>query len=200
MPYNKNLPTSLVRVLCSKPKAHLKKKKNLLENGLLCQHNLPRPNHVMNSRLKNFLKTKNFLSDSQYGFREQYSTQYALLDIVNTIQSNIDNKFFSCGIFIDLKKAFDTVDHDILLYKLKYYGIRGVVNDWFSSYLKNRLQTTLVGNCVSDKKETLCGVPQGSVLGPFLFLIYINNICESSRVFKFFLFADDTNLLYTNKN
>jgi retron-type reverse transcriptase len=113
----------------------------------------------MNSPLKNFLKLRNFFSDSQYGFREQHSTQHALLDIINKLQNNMDNKLFSCGIFIDLKKAFDTVDHDILLCKLKYYGIRGVVNDWFSSYLKNRSQTTLVGNCISDKEETLCGVP-----------------------------------------
>jgi retron-type reverse transcriptase len=84
----------------------------------------------MNSRLKHFLKLRNFFSDSQYGFREQHST-HALLDIINKIQSNMDNKLFSCGIFIDLKKAFDTVDHNILLCKLKYYGIRGVVNDWF---------------------------------------------------------------------
>ena len=99
-----------------------------------------------------------------------------------------------------LKKAFDAVDHDILLRKFKYYGIRGVVNDWFSSYLKDRSQTTLVGNCISDKEETLCGVPQGFVIGPLIFLIYINDICNSSKVVNFFLFADDTNLLYANKS
>jgi hypothetical protein len=84
--------------------------------------------------------------------------------------------------------------------KLSHYGIRGVVNDWFSSYLKHRSQTTLIGNYVSDRETTLCGVPQGTVLGPLLFLRYINDISESSNVFNFFLFADDTNLLYANKN
>ena len=124
--------------------------------------------------------------------------QRAILDI-NEIQDNMDKKMYSCGIFVDLKKAFDTVDHDILLGKLYHYGIREVINSWFSSYLKSRAQTTLISNCVSNKEVTLCGVPQGSVLGPLPFLIYINDICESSKIFKFILFADDTNLLYADK-
>ena len=107
---------------------------------------------------------------------------------------------FSCGVFIDLQKAFDTVDHAILLQKLFHYGVRGIVNDWFSSYLINRVQTTQIGPHVSEKQNTLCGVPQGSVLGPLLFLIYVNDIYKASNKLEFFLFADDTNLLYANKN
>ena len=88
----------------------------------------------------------------------------------------------------------------ILLHKLSHYGIRGIVNDWFSSYLANRIQTTQVGPHVSKKESTLCGVPQGSVLGPLLFLIYVNDIYMASDKLTFYLFADDTNLLYADKN
>ena len=112
----------------------------------------------------------------------------------------MDSKLFSCGVFIDLRKAFDTVDHNILLNKLHHYGIRGIINTWFASYLKGREQTTEINNKISEKQVTLCGFPQGSVLGPVLFLIYINDICNATNVLKIFLFADDTNLLYADKN
>ena len=102
--------------------------------------------------------------------------------------------------FIDLKKAFDTVDHKILLHKLDHYGFRGVINKWFSSYLEGRTQTTQIGSFISKRKNTTCGVPQGSVLGPLLFLIYVNDIQESSDKLNFFLFADDTNAGYADKN
>lgn len=125
------------------------------------------------NRLKTFIDMNNILHSSQYGFREKHSTQHALLDIVNKIQLNIDKKMFSCGIFIDLQKAFDTVNHKILLRKLDHYGIRGIANDWFSSYLSHRTQTTQINSKISSKEQILCGVPQGSVLGPWLFLIYI---------------------------
>ena len=112
----------------------------------------------------------------------------------------MNQRLLSCGVFIDLKKAFDTVDHEILLYKLNHYGFRGFVNDWFSSYLNNRTQTAQVGQHISDKAIITCGVPQGSILGPLLFLLYVNDIHKCSNKLRFYLFADDTNILYADKN
>lgn len=97
-------------------------------------------------------------------------------------------------------KSFDTVDHDILLYKLEHYGIRGIANSWICSHLKNRRQTVQVGPYISKTEVSSCGVPQGSVLGPLLLLLYINDISYSSNQLNFFLVADDTNLLYADKN
>ena len=99
-----------------------------------------------------------------------------------------------------MKKTFDTVDHAILLQKLYHYGIRGIINDWFSSYLVSRSQVTEVDTYLSSKSQISYGVPQGSVLGPLLFLIYINDIHNSSDKLSFFLFADDTKLLYADKD
>ena len=155
---------------------------------------------LMYNRIISFMQKNNTLYSMQYGFREKHSTQHALLDIVSKIQKNMGNKLFSCGIFIDLQKAFDTVNHTILLSKLNHYAIRGVINNWFCSYLNGRSQTTQINSKISNKEHTLCGVPQGSVLGPVLFLIYINDMHYSSNQLQFFLFADDTNLLYADKN
>ena len=122
------------------------------------------------------------------------------LEIVNAIQTNINQGLFSCGVFIDLKKAFDTVDHNILLDKLNHYGFRGIISDWFSSYLNNRMQSTQIGPYISNKANVSYCIPQGSVLGPFLFLLYVNDIHQCSNKLKFYLFADDTNILYADKN
>ena len=156
---------------------------------------------TMYNRLKTYIEDNELLYEAQYGFRENFSTQHAILDIVDTIQTNMDKKMFTCGIFLDFKKAFDTVNHVILLDKLHYYGVRGIVHEWFSSYLANRTQTTHIDNDhISSKKNSVTGVPQGSVLGPLLFLIYINDIYLCSNKLGFYLFADDTNLLYADKD
>ena len=114
----------------------------------------------------------------------------------NIISCSIDNKKYGCGIFIDLSKAFDTVNHEILLRKMEHYGIRGVALEWFRSYLSNRKQYVYLNGDPSQLENITCGVPQGSVLGPLLFLIYINDLPHISEVLHFYLFADDTNIYY----
>ena len=110
------------------------------------------------------------------------------------IETELSNKKYVLGLFLDLKKAFDTVDINILLYKLNYYGIRGPVLNWFESYLSNRKQFTYVNGMSSSCLNTNCGVPQGPVLGPLLFLIYINDIALATNHGRISLFADDTNI------
>ena len=122
------------------------------------------------------------------------STLLALIDLLEKLSSSIDNKKVSIGIFIDLKKAFDTIDHSILLKILQFYGIRGIAYKWLESYLENRKQYVSINGINSDYNNVICGVPQGSILGPKLFILYINDLCNSSSLLKFVLFADDTNL------
>ena len=140
------------------------------------------------------------LYEKQFGFRAKHSTNQAILSIVDNIQRAIENKEYSCGIFLDFAKTFDTVNHGILLKKLEMYGIRGVANDWFQSYLSNRKQYVYLNNTASDLCSLNCGIPQGSVLGPLLFLLYINDFNRCSNIFDFRLFADDSNLFYKQKN
>ena len=118
----------------------------------------------------------------------------------NSISSAIDRNEFSIGVFIDLAKAFDTLDHDILLCKLNNYGVRGITLNWFRSYLTNRYQYVTWNGCSSENKRIKCGVPQGSILGPLLFILYINDIVNCSHIIKFILFADDTNLFHSDSN
>uniref|UniRef100_A0A8C6T7P7 Reverse transcriptase domain-containing protein n=1 Tax=Neogobius melanostomus TaxID=47308 RepID=A0A8C6T7P7_9GOBI len=149
---------------------------------------------VYNSRLDSFIERCNLLSDNQFGFRNNHSTSHALFDIIEEITNAVDNKKYAIGLFIDLSKAFDTINYDILINKLEHYGIRGVALQWVTSYLKNRKQCVKIGDYQSSCQEIVCGLPQGSILGPKLFNMYINDICKTSQVLKFILFADDTNI------
>ena len=139
-------------------------------------------------------------SPSQYWFRFSMSTTEALLGLVEEITTSLEQNKYTVGVFIDLKKAFDSVDHDILCKKLHFYGLCGVAQEWIQSYLENRKQFVRFNNCYSETLNISCGVPQGSILGPKLFIKYINDICKVSQVFKYILFADDTNLLCCDRD
>ena len=149
---------------------------------------------LFNLRLEQFLISNEILSNCQYGFRSCMSTVHAALELIESISTAVDNKKHCAGVFIDLKKAFDTVNHDLLVKKLFFYGIRGTANAWLNNYLTNRNQYVIADDHSSGMRLITCGVPQGSVLGPVLFLLYINDICNVSNLLKFVLFADDTNI------
>ena len=150
---------------------------------------------LMFNRVYDYLEKNGIIYKLQFGFRSKHSTKHALIDITENIKRALDNKKFGCGIFVDLQKAFDTVNHEILIKKHAHYGIRGVANNWFSSYLTKRSQYVSILGFDSSQKESRHGVPQGSVLGPLLFLLYINDLHRAIKFSKVYHFADDTNLL-----
>ena len=152
---------------------------------------------LMYERLLSFINKHNILSQHQYGFQSGKSTELAINSLLGNVNESFEEKKNNICIFLDFAKAFDTVNHQILLKKLNYYGIRGHSLRWFENYLQERKQCVSIGNTNSDVKILKCGVPQGSILGPLLFLIYINDITNSSNKLKFLLFADDTCLSYS---
>jgi hypothetical protein len=155
---------------------------------------------VVAKRLVAFLECSMILNKNQFGFRRGHSPSIAILKTIDDLIRNLDARNFGVGVFLDLQKAFDTVNHDILLDKLYFYGIRGVAHKWFRSYLDQRRQFVVNESTTSHCKVVQCGIPQGSILGPILFLLYINDMTKCSNVFKFILFADDTNIFHFDSN
>ena len=149
---------------------------------------------ILYDQLYSYLTKSELLSNSQFGFRKFHSTASALLDCTNDWYVNLDRKMFNLVVLIDLKKAFDTVDHRILLRKLELYGIKGQALSLLKSYLTNRNKKCQIQNSISSERLITCGVPQGSILGPLFFLLYINDLPRCLSKTKPRMFADDTNL------
>ena len=148
-------------------------------------------------QLSSYFETNKLLFDNQYGFRPKHSTEHAALELIDRIINKMDTNEIPLNIFLDLSKAFDTIDHTILLNKLKYYGLKGPTLNLFQSYLTNRRQYTEIEDTTSTILPIQVGVPQGSILGPILFIIYVNDLPQCSNKFDFIMYADDTTLSST---
>ena len=155
---------------------------------------------LLHSRLSTHFNNNDLLYKYQYGFREGHSTTQALVELTDSLKNTIDNGNYACGIFIDLTKAFDTVNHNILIDKLKKYGILDNAIELLKSYLDDRMQYVEINKTKSSLSKISCGVPQGSVLGPLLFLIYINDLPNCCLLRKVHIFADDTVIFFECQN
>ena len=155
---------------------------------------------IMQARLLDHLKSEKILFDSQYGFRAGHSCEHAILEAQHHIQKALERKQVTALLLLDYSKAFDMVDSTILLRKLEHYGVRGIALSWFRSYLTDREQYVNVNNCNSTLHKLKYGVPQGSILGPILFIIYINDLPQISKLAHHIYFADDANLIISAKS
>ena len=155
---------------------------------------------IVYSRVFNYLNINNIFYEQQFGFRPAHSTNHALINITEKIRETLDKGNIAAGVFVDFQKAFDTVNHQILQKKLSHYGINGTLHKWFKSYLSNRTQHVSVLGFKSNIQNINHGVPQGSVLGPLLFLIYINDLHRSLKHSSTYHFPDDRNLLIIVKS
>ena len=154
----------------------------------------------MYTRLYKHLTDNNILYKKQFGFQTGHSTEHAIIQLVGQINSNFEKDQYTSGVFLDFSKAFDTVDHKILIAKLENYGIKGINLLWFKSYQEDRKQFIQYDISSTPYKSIICGVPQGSILGSLLFLIYIDDHHEVSNILDSIIFADDRNLFYSHQN
>ena len=155
---------------------------------------------IIFTQLSTYFNENKLIFDNQYGFRPKHSTEYAALELVDRIITQMDKKEVPINIFLDLSKAFDTIDHTVLLAKLRYYGIHDTALLLLKSYLNNRKQYVEFEDTKSEILPITIGVPQGSILGPLLFIIYINDFSQASNIFKFIMYADDTTLFSNLKS
>src|SRR5690606_13569677 len=154
----------------------------------------------ISDQLSAYLERNNLLCRQQFGFHKNKSTEHALLSAQETIIKSFEKNQLVLGLFVDIQKAFDSLKHNILIKKLRHYGLSGDIVDYMDNYLSNRWQFVSLESAQSDLRLIRFGVPQGSILGPLLFLVYINDIVQVSPYATCFLFADDTNLLITGRN
>jgi hypothetical protein len=155
---------------------------------------------LVNNQLTYYLETNKLIHERQFGFRQNKSTTDAVIQFMNLSLRALNSGSCVLGIFIDFSKAFDTIDYPILLSKLSYLGLSSETLQWFRSYLSERTQAIAIDNIISDTAPITTGVPQGSILGPTLFLIYINDLCNQLTALEPILYADDTNLFLKANN
>ena len=151
-------------------------------------------------RCVDYSNTHEILNEKQFGFRPNHSTYMAIAQLVDKVNTAVEKNETTIGIFLNLSKAFHTIDDKILLHKLEHYGFHGIVLQWFENYLTSTTQYVYNNNCKSDQRDIVCGVPQESILGPLLFILYVNDITYTSNALDFILFTDDTTILYSHKD